>query len=53
MSRESGFYWVMYQGEWVIAKWVDIEWAVPDVWIDLDDYDMDEIDENRIERGVK
>lgn len=49
MKRESGFYWVKYKGEWIVAKWNGF-WFRTGVWKIDQDSDLEEIDERRIER---
>ncbi len=48
--RESGYYWVMRNGEWEIAEWALNSW-----WVIMDDRNFvdsnfEEIDERRITR---
>lgn len=28
MERKEGFYWVNFDGDWIIAKWSDGFWAI-------------------------
>ena len=54
MSREPGYYWCKYNGEWIIARWYEymtnaFEWDVFDKI--MCDSDFEEIDERRIERN--
>lgn len=52
-TRKEGYYWVKHDGEWVIAlytkykKWNSV---AAGVFIGLDDYHLEEIDEQRIQR---
>jgi len=54
MKREQGYYWVKHKGNWTIAKWNLSPFG--DVWYvwnwigDLNDFEFEEIDENRIIR---
>lgn len=50
MKRENGFYWIKWDGRWLIAEYVQGEWYVTQRLSYLDDTDLEEIDERRIER---
>ena len=50
MKRESGFYWVIHEGKWVIAEWDSDTWFITsDNWY-YSDEEFDEIDETQIVR---
>lgn len=52
MKRESGFYWVKCDKEWIIAEY----WQPTNIWFVCGEVtkwstsDLDEIDERKIER---
>jgi len=52
MGRQSGFYWVKLNGEWLIGQFKD-SWYFCDPMLDYpggrDDDDLEKIDERRIE----
>jgi hypothetical protein len=59
--RESGFYWVLFKGEWIVARheanpgWASWWWAPGDATKGrdeerLEDDDFEEIDERRLMR---
>lgn len=50
MERVEGFYWVKYEGEWIIAEYDMNEWYKTGVENFYEDSHLDEIDERRIER---
>ena len=57
MTRELGFYWVKFNGEWVVAEWFRLEqqpsravWIVTGDEIDYSDTCFEIIDERRIVR---
>ena len=59
MERETGFYWVKFEGEWVVGHFNHFDkeeemywWTIPEEWIagDLEDRNFEEIDENKIKR---
>lgn len=57
MTRELGFYWVKFNGEWVVAEWFCLEhqpsrpvWIVTGDEIDYSDTCFEIIDERRIVR---
>jgi len=50
-EREKGHYWVKYGGKWQIALWSPNKWHFACKGIGFDDGDLEEIDENRIERA--
>lgn len=51
MKREEGYYWVKYHNKWVISHFdPDMTWCLTGWDMELDDKDLDEIDERRIER---
>lgn len=56
--REAGYYWIKYDDEWVIAKWLDYPdrisvesrmWVFEGTYID-DKENVTEIDERKIVR---
>ncbi len=50
--RESGYYWVLFQGEW-LPQYYDAEaeeWSVPVIYGACQDSAFECIDENKIER---
>lgn len=52
MKRASGFYWVNYCGDWLIAEYLadsSYWWVVGSEEV-FDDSDFDQIDERRIVR---
>lgn len=52
MSRESGFYWVLKSGLWIVAEWdnkID-SWFLPGRSTEVSDGNLSEIDERKIER---
>jgi hypothetical protein len=49
--RKEGFYWVKFQGEWVVAEYIgDSKWWLPGAIEYLGTW-FDEIDETKLERG--
>lgn len=50
--RQSGYYWVKYNGEWEVAEYFESwnNWNQCGVLQDYEDSDFEEIDERRIER---
>jgi hypothetical protein len=48
--RESGYYWVLYQGNWEVAEFTDNRWWVTGTCIPRENHDFEEIDENQIKR---
>jgi len=48
--REQGFYWVKWCGEWKIGEYAQGDWYLTQCLSYLSDADMEEIDENKIER---
>jgi hypothetical protein len=57
MNRQPGYYWVKYEGEWVIAQWWYDKFFKKHSWqlgdIEMDHSDFEEIDEKRIERHTE
>jgi hypothetical protein len=49
MDRQPGYYWVKINNDWEIAEWSSC-WERIGYKATYDDSDMEEIDENRIER---
>ncbi|MGL4753702.1 MAG: hypothetical protein ACRCXB_15085 [Aeromonadaceae bacterium] len=51
-ERESGFYWVRYCGDRIIAEWLDFfgDWHIAGSGVSALSADLDEIDERRIVR---
>lgn len=51
-ERESGPYWVLTMGVWIVATWVQSQnaWKIPGQYLEMMDEQMDEIDERKIER---
>ena len=56
MNRQDGYYWIRWGfcgGRWVIGQFHNGAWY-SNLWIaPLNDSELNEIDENRIVRGVK
>ena len=59
MERKTGFYWIKYKEEWIVAYFNNYNkkenqswWSLPEDWNagDLEDVDFDEIDEKKLER---
>lgn len=55
--REEGFYWVKWQGDWIIAFWDTnhdsdnkFQWVIAGLMSTLNDDEFDEIDENKLKR---
>ena len=51
-EREDGFYWVKFNGEWVVAEWVQVcaMWFVPQETGEFPNLCIEQIDERRIVR---
>jgi len=55
----NGYYWVKYDGEWVIAEWQNGTKRLKEGWFSLGFYDgvpdsaLDEIGERRLERPLE
>ncbi len=55
MTRERGYYWCKFEGEWLICSWEPSwrkrdEWALPGCELYKEDDFFDEIDERQIVR---
>jgi len=59
MERKTGFYWIKYKEEWIVAYFNNYNkkenqswWSLTEDWNagDLEDVDFDEIDEKKLER---
>lgn len=50
MKREEGFYWVMWEGYWKVAWWIEDFWYLPGFDDPWNDEDMQLIDETKIIR---
>ncbi len=48
-SRESGFYWVNWLGNWEVAQWYQGVWLIAGLGDNFKDSDFQEIGE-RVER---
>lgn len=57
-TREPGFYWIKLDGEWLVGRCCDFdsyagpEWSIPGYGCPMLDFQLDEIDEERIVRKV-
>ena len=50
MKREPGFYWVKWDGLWMVAEYAQGDWYLTQRFSILNDIDLEEIDERKIER---
>ena len=48
--RQDGFYWVEFQGEWIVSEYKTGRWFIPGIRPFYDDKHMAGIDEKRIVR---
>lgn len=48
-NRKPGFYWVFYNGEWVVARfWDDEIWTLSGAEVPFYDAEFDTIDEEQL-----
>lgn len=46
--RENGYYWVVFNGKWMVAEWCNTIWSIPGRYPYYFDYSFESIDEKRL-----